>query len=101
MSKRNQMDELQANYQSPRARTADGLLFASGNPAIAALLEGAERAAAGDTTILLTGESGTGKDVLARQIHQWSPRREHPFVVINCANLADGLFENELFEFGP
>jgi transcriptional regulator with PAS, ATPase and Fis domain len=45
----------------------------------------------------LTGESGTGKDVLARQIHRWSLRREHPFVVINCANLAEELFENELF----
>ncbi len=48
-----------------------------------ALLETVERAAAGDSTILLTGESGTGKDVLARQIHRWSPRRDGPFVVLN------------------
>jgi NtrC-family two-component system response regulator AlgB len=97
MSKRNEMGEFQANHQLLRGRSADGLLFASGNPAMAALFEGAERAAAGDTTILLTGESGTGKDVLARQIHRWSPRRERSFVVINCANLAEPLFENELF----
>jgi two-component system, NtrC family, response regulator AlgB len=97
MAKRNQMGKFRADYQLPRARTSDGHLFASGNPAMAVLLDAAERAAAGDTTILLTGESGTGKDVLARQIHRWSPRREHPFVVINCANLAEALFENELF----
>ena len=95
--KRGGIDEYQANCQVTRTRGMDGLLFASRNPAMAALLEAAERAAAGDTTILLTGESGTGKDVLARQIHRWSPRREHPFVVINCANLAEALFENELF----
>ena len=64
---------------------------------MAAVFEGAKRAAASDTTVLLTGESGTGKDVLARQIHRWSPRQERPFVVINCANLAEPLFENELF----
>jgi two-component system, NtrC family, response regulator AlgB len=74
-----------------------GLLLESRNPVMAALLETVERAAAGDSTILLTGESGTGKDVLARQIHRWSPRRRGPFVVINCTMLAGQLMENELF----
>src|SRR5580700_9533932 len=69
----------------------------SQNPAMTALLENARRAAAADTTILLTGESGTGKDVLARQIHRWSPRRDGPFVVLNCTTLAEHLLENELF----
>jgi transcriptional regulator with PAS, ATPase and Fis domain len=69
----------------------------SQDPGMIALLETAKRAAAGDTTILLTGESGTGKDVLARQIHLWSPRRDGPFVVINCTTLAEHLLENELF----
>jgi transcriptional regulator with PAS, ATPase and Fis domain len=64
---------------------------------MAAMLELVRRAAADDSTILLTGESGTGKEVLARQIHRWSPRREGPFVVINCATLAEQLLENELF----
>jgi transcriptional regulator with PAS, ATPase and Fis domain len=64
---------------------------------MAALVETLERAAAGDSTILLSGDSGTGKDVLARQIHRWSPRRRGPFVVINCATLAEPLLENELF----
>jgi transcriptional regulator with PAS, ATPase and Fis domain len=72
-------------------------LLESRNPAMIALLETARSAAVGDTTILLTGESGTGKDVLARQIHQWSPRCNNPFVVLNCTNLADELLQNEFF----
>ncbi|HWN57348.1 MAG TPA: sigma 54-interacting transcriptional regulator, partial [Methylomirabilota bacterium] len=75
----------------------EGLLLESRNPAMTALLETVQRAAAGDSTILLTGESGTGKDVLAQQIHRWSPRRHGPFVVINCGTLAEPLMENELF----
>jgi two-component system, NtrC family, response regulator AlgB len=74
-----------------------GPLFESQNAAMIALLETVKRAATADTTILLTGESGNGKDVLARQIHRWSMRRDGPFVVINCATLADQLLENELF----
>ena len=80
----------------PDAKEED-LLLESRNPGMVALLETIERAAAGDSTILLTGESGTGKDVLARQIHRWSPRRHGPFVVINCGTLAEPLMENELF----
>jgi NtrC-family two-component system response regulator AlgB len=57
----------------------------------------ARRAAASDATILLTGESGTGKTILARQIHEWSPRRDRPFVTIACATLAEHLLESELF----
>ena len=72
-------------------------LLESQNPAMTALLEMVQRSANSDTTILLTGESGTGKDVLARQIHRWSPRRRGPFVVINCTTLAEQLIENELF----
>ena len=75
----------------------EGILIESRNPAMTALLETVQRAAAGDSTILLTGESGTGKDVLARQIHRWSPRRHRPFVVINCGTLAEPLLEHELF----
>ena len=64
---------------------------------MSAMLELLERAALGDSTILLTGESGTGKDVLTRQIHRWSPRMLGPFVVINCTTLAEHLLEDELF----
>ena len=49
------------------------------------------------TTILITGESGTGKDQLARLIHQLGPRRDAPFLKIDCASLPQELVESELF----
>ena len=56
-----------------------------------------ERMAPKDVTVLLTGETGTGKDVLARSIHERSPRREKPFVTVDCGSLPDELVESELF----
>jgi two-component system, NtrC family, response regulator AlgB len=69
----------------------------SRSPVMQRLLHDAERIAASEASILLSGESGTGKNVLARQVHRWSPRREKPFVVINCTTLSEELLESELF----
>src|SRR2546425_8025466 len=55
------------------------------------------RIAPSDANVLLTGESGVGKEVVARAIHQLSPRRMHEFVPINCASLSGDTLENELF----
>ena len=72
-------------------------LLTSGSPAMQRALATAERAAQSDAVVLLTGESGTGKTVLARQIHAWSTRARAPFVTISCTTLAEHLLESELF----
>lgn len=72
------------------------------NPAMRNLLEVARKAAEADrTTIMILGESGTGKGVLARAIHYGSPRAAQPLLELNCASLAEALLESELFGFEP
>ena len=72
------------------------------NPATIAILEVARKAAEADrTTVLIQGESGTGKGVLAKAIHYASPRSSMPLVEINCASLPDALLESELFGYEP
>jgi transcriptional regulator with GAF, ATPase, and Fis domain len=55
--------------------------------------------AARDTTVLITGESGTGKDLIAQEVHLISPRRNQPFVVVNCSAIPETLLEAELFGY--
>jgi len=70
---------------------------ATTDPKMQHLVELARRSAASDATVLMLGESGTGKGVLAQQIHRWSPRAREPFVTVSCPSLSRDLLESELF----
>jgi DNA-binding NtrC family response regulator len=67
------------------------------SPALRELLDKLQRVAPTDTTVLLLGETGTGKELLARAIHDLSPRRGQPLVKVNCGAISAGLVESELF----
>lgn len=69
------------------------------SPVLNKLIQLAEKAAKSESNILIEGETGTGKELLADFIHQHSARRTKPFVVINCASLPDQLIESELFGY--
>ena len=69
----------------------------SRNPAMQRVIETAKKAAASEATILLRGESGTGKSVFARAIHRWSPRSTKPMAVIACPAVPPDLLESEFF----
>jgi transcriptional regulator with GAF, ATPase, and Fis domain len=67
------------------------------SPALRQTLEQVRQVAPTDSTVLLTGETGTGKGLVARAIHAQSPRKDKPFVTVNCAALPESLLESELF----
>jgi DNA-binding NtrC family response regulator len=92
-----EVQKLRVENRALRDTLEERPLLESKSIAMRRLLETARQAARSEATILLTGESGTGKNVLARQIHQWSPRSQHPFVVVNCTTLSEHLLESELF----
>jgi DNA-binding NtrC family response regulator len=81
-------------------RLADGLGLAQlvgADPAFRAVMERLPLAARSESPVLLTGETGTGKEMCARAIHQLSLRRDLPFVAVDCGAFPDHLFENEFF----
>jgi DNA-binding NtrC family response regulator len=69
------------------------------SPAMREIFQTVERVAPTRSTVLLAGESGVGKDMIARAIHQHSPRKNHAFVKINCTALPENLIESELFGY--
>ncbi len=86
-----------ARLQEEVKATREGTEVIGDSASFKEVLRLADLVAAGDTTVLLLGETGTGKDLLARRIHARSPRAAGPFVPVNCAALPEGLVESELF----
>jgi DNA-binding NtrC family response regulator len=74
-------------------------LVAGDSTKLNAAIGAAKKAAASKSTILLLGESGTGKELFARAIHNWSDRKDRPFIAINCVGLSKELLESELFGY--
>ena len=82
--------------QPPLSRLAQ---LDTGDPQVAAVIAKVRRVMGKDIPILITGETGTGKELLAQAIHNDSPRHQGPFVAVNCASIPESLIESELFGY--
>ncbi len=91
--------QLKAHNQllTQESHSAIEMLSHSDSPAMVKLTHMAQQVAATDAPVLVTGETGTGKELVARAIHAWSGRRDAAFVTLNCAALPEHLVESELF----
>jgi len=96
LEERRVADEAASLRQATEAEFPFGRIIADA-PQMRAVLDMARSVAEADTTVLLSGETGTGKELLARAIHHWSPRADQAFVAVNCAALAESLLDSELF----
>ena len=92
---RAEADELRRQIREREGDGLGGLIGAS--PAMQKVYRTARQVAGARATVLITGESGTGKGELARAVHQKGPRAKGPFVALHCAALAESLLESELF----
>jgi two-component system response regulator AtoC len=100
LRKAEERESLRREVKRLRARVgeAEGFEKVIGHSsALREVLDVAARVAAYPTTVLVTGESGTGKEAVARAIHRASPRRDAPFVAVNCGAIPENLLESELF----
>jgi transcriptional regulator with PAS, ATPase and Fis domain len=88
---------MSGEFLRPSADVSDTTTLIVANPQMAALLTTATRVAESHGKVLITGESGVGKDLVARHIHAHSRRSTRPFIAVNCAALTDSLLESELF----
>ncbi len=89
-----------SSYANTKGRLENGLPgFVGSAPAVQRICGMVRLVAQRDTSVLITGESGTGKDLIATAVHQLSLRRQKPFLAINCAALPEHLLEAELFGF--
>lgn len=85
------------NLRLRQLTRADSVTFRGESASVKALLSEAAKIARGDQPVLLEGETGTGKQVLAKHLHACSDQAQEPFVTVNCAAITETLFESELF----
>jgi len=92
-----QLQELKAENAELKRSAANEYELIGDSPTMVLLREQIMRVAPSSASVLLTGENGTGKELAARSIHYYSPRRDRPFIAINCASIPEELIESELF----
>src|SRR5260370_24959256 len=90
------LSRLEDENRDRRRRLGKPELVGSGS-AMKKLLEQIDRVAPSETRVCILGETGTGKELVARAIHEKSPRKDHPFITLNCAAVPAELIESELF----
>ena len=88
-----------ATTTTPSARPLRLASLDTGDPQVAAVIAKVRKVIGKDIPVLITGETGTGKELLAQAIHYDSPRRSGPFVAVNCASIPETLIESELFGY--
>lgn len=91
------LEQKVATLQETLREMAPEADFTTASPLMERTLSIARRVAGSEATILIRGESGTGKTILARAIHSWSPRASKPFATVSCPSLSPDLLESELF----
>jgi NtrC-family two-component system response regulator AlgB len=96
-SARRELERRLVELEERLADAAPEATLEASSAAMRAVMEVVSRAASHDVPVLLRGESGTGKSVLARALHRLSPRRDHPFSVVNCPALSEELLASEMF----
>jgi DNA-binding NtrC family response regulator len=84
-------------YQSPVTQSSDFDSYLGTDPKLISVKQFAQRVSKTEANILLTGETGTGKELMARSIHKASARASHPFIAVACSSLPESLIEAELF----
>ena len=89
--------ELHQEGRTGRARIPEGHKLVGSAPSMLRLVESIRTAAMSSASVLVLGETGTGKELVARLVHEWSERRDRPFLPLHCAALAEGVLESELF----
>ncbi|RFC43145.1 MAG: two-component system, NtrC family, response regulator AlgB [Verrucomicrobia bacterium] len=97
VEKRRQTQQRGEESEAESAESLPEPVWESGDPSMRAVHEVLERAAATPASILILGESGTGKSVIAKAVHQQSPLRHKPFVTVSCPSLSRELLESQLF----